>query len=72
MANVKEDGVKKAILMCFLHGFFASLFIWGYLEEISPQMVARYERYGFFGHNTYGGRLKYGTFINLVTRKSLY
>lgn len=66
MGNLKKDSLKKAILICFLHGFFASVFIWGYLEETSPQMNAKYERHRFFGHKTYGGRLKYGTFINLV------
>ena len=70
--NKSFESIKKAILMCFLHGFFACLYIWAYLEETSPQMEARYERYGLDGHKTYGGRLKYGTFINLVNEKSIY
>lgn len=57
---------KRTLFDFFFYATFSSIYIISYLKETSEYTVATYEKYGFTGHKTYGGRWKFITFINLV------
>lgn len=59
-------GSKKAFYNIIFYGMFASIYIFSCVEETSPSQVAIYEKSGFNGHLTFGGRFKYATFLNMV------
>ena len=57
---------SRIVCDLLFHGSLASIYILSMVEETSPVMEARYEKYGFTGYRTFGGRFKYATMINLV------
>lgn len=63
------DYIIRSFFDLIFHGCFASIYILSYLEETSPRMDARYEKYGYSGHKTFAGKFKYATFLNLVIPK---
>lgn len=66
MVSLIEKDIKNAVFNCLFHGTFFCLFTYAYLKETSKEMEERYEKHGFTGHLTYGGRYKFATFIGLV------